>query len=916
MNQDLATDLDYYRFLRRRNLITKKQFETKKQQILDLQDELDQLQRSIQLEKEFRRREAEQKRKRQEKILIQKQNRQIRRDLIFQDTFTDDFDRTFDNAFARLQNITGTIRIINQGATADGLFNEFLIKDRTLTAKPSTFEDFKKLFRIYEEGIFYNYSVPGSKVLIIRPSQIPIVRLKQMFRDGIEHCVFNPILSKLNENLMNCKSKDSIKKYCQRIETLEDLEFIYSKGVPEDKMEEVAKASGHKIVIHNIIGQQILIFNEKGKLGIFNFTNTRPNHIDIGHLALDKDFEIVSEKEIVKLWNKAMKQKQFYMIEGDIKNNIPRRLRLLDKAYRVKDANEDYFDEMNEIVNLNKYKFNATKYPEVNEFIKAGRIVNSWVCPFSDEKPTGHLDMPKAYSQFKKCSHYSGFLGVIHQWRSGSFDRKFIEDHIGIYRFRVLNCTNPLFQKLGLTFGSRHILPSPEILYFMDKGVQVSIDSGVWGSRFDFEFTDKMLEDRRYCLWSGRLGMERTHKNFSFHSDEDWASHLKSEFGDDCFFWEDKKICSVRVPIKNVMTTHHIFAFITSYTRIQMMEAMSKFNINQLVKVVMDGIYFIGEKPMGLEWFREKEIKENSYGGFQWYENERWIGSFPNLSISNNTLMTGQGGAGKTYKIMTDAGFNKILFVTPQHILGGDVKDKYGVNYTTIHKLIGESCQPYLLDHSYPPVLFIDEITQIESTWIDKVFSMYKDSLIILAGDLNSKGQWFQCRNGRPELFSRIWKPKNVDIVCIEGDRRSRDDKLRNLKLIVREVMEKCFVSGDEGEEYVMRTWARKNLPCVEFNDAVKMFSAGDRWIAGTNKTSDKLLENGIVSGWYHQGGFVSFEEKEGYQKRGSFTIHSFQGRTLETGKIFISINDLFEYAMLYTAISRAVNFDQLVFVV
>ena len=108
------------------------------------------------------------------------------------------------------------------------------------------------------------------------------------------------------------------------------------------------------------------------------------------------------------------------------------------------------------------------------------------------------------------------------------------------------------------------------------------------------------------------------------------------------------------------------------------------------------------------------------------------------------------------------------------------------------------------------------------------------------------------------------------------------------------------------------------NVPTVSFDDAVKMFEPGDAWIAGTHKTSDKLLENGVVSGWYKTGGYVSFVDPQdsSYKKRGSFTIHSFQGRTLDEGKIFISINDMFEYAMFYTAVSRAVNYDQLVFVV
>ena len=903
LNPDLATELDYFRLLRRQRVITKREYEREKKKIENRQERLDIEERSRQLQAEFVRREAERKRKLAEARALKREERRVRQNVVFSRIIGENPISDLIDAWKATDRF-GVLRAITPGY-------DFEI----LHTKQS--KDFIRQFYISGSEGGFKFD-EGDRLLIVAPNTLSAVRLRQMFRDGIEHCVFVPILKRLTDAIGTTESKDRKKRLAQRIAKIDELKELYDAGVPEDKMEDVAKASGFKITVHNIIGTEIRVFNENGKCGVIKFTNTRPNHVDVGHVTLDGDFQIVSEKRICDLWKTASKNREFYMIEGDIKDGSPRRLKLLENAYRVKDENEDYFDAMNERIDLNRYKFNASKYPEVNDFIKAGRVINSWVCPFTDEKPTGHLDMPKAYAQFQKCEWYSGFLGVIHQWRSGVFDREFIENHIGMYQVRM-RTTNPLFNKLGISnrLGQEttHILPSPEILYFMDKGVECHCIAGVWGSRMDFEFDDEMLEDRRYCLWSGRLGMERKTRNFSFSASADWASHLKSEFGDDCFYWSDKKICSVRVPVKNVMTTHHILAFITSYVRIQMMEAMSKFNINQLVRVVMDGIYFTGAKPMGLEWFKEKDIKDTKQSGFEWYSDEGFNYGFPSMFVSGNTLLTGQGGAGKTYRIMTDTGFNKILFVTPQHVLGGDVRKTYDVGYTTIHKLIGQDCRPYLEEHAYPPVLFVDEITQISAEWIDKVFKLYKDSLVILAGDVNEKGQWFQCRNGHPGEFSKIWKPTGVDVLCVEGDRRSRDTELKDLKIQVRKVMEKYFVDGDSGEEVVMRMWAKKHLSLVKFADAVKLFSTGDVWIAGTHRTNAKLLENGVCSGWYRKGGFVEFAEKEGYDKRGSFTVHAFQGRTVDTGKIFISVNDLFEYSMLYTALSRAVHYDQLVFV-
>lgn len=752
----------------------------------------------------------------------------------------------------------------------------------------------------------------SERVIVLTSTKIDAKKLIQKFREGISHCVFTPIKNKLNVSLASAKSKDTIQRVKQKIAKIVKLEEEFASGVPENKMELVAVASGFKIIMYDILGMVMNQYNERGRSTI-NFTNTRPNHIEEGMIALNSDSQYVSEDFISDKYAELLQTDEFFMIDGDIKNGCPRKLRTLTEVLEVRDENADYFEDMNKTIGLNKFAFNATKNPAVNAFIKEGRIINAWVTSLSEAIPTGHLDMPKAYTQFKRSPCYDGFLGVIHQWRNGSFTLDFIKEHIGIYKFKVLGDVNELLSKLGMTIGSEYTLPSPEIIYFTRLGVTVEISAGVWGSKMDFDFPAEMLEDRRYCLWSGRLGMERHFKNHSFRCDPMMASHLKADYGNDMFYWEKDGIASIRVANKNVFTYHHILAFITSYTRIQMIDAMLKFDVKKIVKVVLDGIYFVGEKPMGLEWFVEKDIKEHSYNKFNWYEpsNKSFVSN--EMRFNNSTCLTGQGGAGKTYGVLKDTGFNKILFVSPNHCLGGKIAKDYEVAYTTIHKLIGEECEPYYTDHAYPPVIFIDELTQVSSEWIDKAISMYKDSFIFVAGDILENGMWFQCRGGTPGNYSNIWKP-TLPVVEVLGDRRSLDTELAELKVKLREYMKSIYKNGDEDEVYLVKMWAKRHLKITSYDDAVSMFS-NDIWISGTNKTSDNLVVRGVVSGYYKKGGFVSFSEGEHYVKRGSFTCHSFQGQTVEEKKIFISINDLFEWTMLYTAISRARKISQLVFV-
>jgi hypothetical protein len=800
-----------------------------------------------------------------------------------------------------------TIRVMADKEYQTGLdtFSRF-DKLITVRGKDNGYKEFRAAFIAGgSDGGWYIFS--GDTLLVMRSNDINPVRLIQRFRDGISHCVFTPIISKLSTK---DGSASYIKKQAQRLKAVMKLAGLYRNGVPEDKMDEVARAAGMKIVLFDVFGNELAVYNEKSMGAVIKMTNTRENHVDIG-LVVDSDPVEMNQEEMNRLWAETKRLELFYMVDGDFMNGDARRLRTLKGSWCVADPVADACKAFDKELGIMNYKINARKQPLLNDFLKAGRIVNGWSCKLGDSEATACADMPSAYAQFKKCHMYRGFLGHIHQFRhfwDKKFDREFVEEHLGYYEVQLMGGITPLMEKLGMYIGQRLVLFSPELLYFMNDGLQVDITQGAWGSRFDFEFSEDMMKDRKYCIWSGRLGMEREETSHTIPcNSSEWASHLATEHK--VFYWADSKLLTIKKPAKNVFTGHHILGAITAYTRIQMMEAMKQFEPSQLVRVVMDGIYYHGEKPTGLDWFKDKKVvKDDGYSG-GWYVDQDELPIFaPMQRIVRDTLLIGQGGSGKTYSIFNDPGFNSVLFVSPSHILGQDVRNKYNAKYTTIHKLIGIECCPYYKEQRVPPVILVDEITQLPGEWIDEVFEMYPESLILLAGDIDVEGRWFQCRSGNGDNWNEIWKPTSiVDVVEFTEDRRSRDEALKKLKLVIRDAMRACDLEG--GATYQMEDWARKNLPVSTMD-----FQPGDTCIAGTHRTNQKLLDRGIVSGWYKKGGYVSDVELPRYEKRGSFTTHSYQGKTIESGRVWVCIDDMFEYAMLYTAISRAVSFDQIRF--
>lgn len=790
-----------------------------------------------------------------------------------------------------------TARFIGQTFDRDG---EILDKTITVAGGDAGYKSFRQTFAQSDE---YRINV-GEIILVLKPSAISAERLAQRFRDGINHCVFTPIVAKLNSRLTDA-SKETAKRLRQRLNKLASLRVQYALGVPEDKMEEVASTSGIKITLYDVLGVEMNVYNKNGRQGSIAMTNTRENHVDIG-IVVDSDPVTINQSAMIALWKKLRKDKTFYMIDGNFKSGVPAKIRTLGGAWKLEDATREACEKFDKELGLINYKLNATKQPELNDFIKKGRIVNGWSCDImgaEEGEAEGCADMPKAYTQFRKCHMYAGFLGHIHQFRSGVFDREFVESHLGYYSVIIKGGITGLMNRLGMYVGMTSVLFSPELLYFMDDGLEVEITQGAWGSRMDFDFPDYMLEDRRYCTWSGWLGVERDETSHTMSSTPQWASHLAVNHS--VHYWGSHRLLTIKKPAKVKLTAHHIFGGITAYVRIQMMEAMKCFKPENLIRVVMDGIYYKGEKPAELDWFRDKKVRHDT-ASMPWYSTVDFHVAPPMGPISKNSLLTGQGGSGKTYSVLTDKGFNNVLFVSPSHILGQNVFDLYKTKYTTIHKLIGIDCRPYYEENRMPSVIVVDEITQLDAEWIDKVFTMYPSSLIILAGDIDADGRWYQCRSGNGDEWSKIWKPSNVDVIDFTIDRRSRDDELKALKLRIRKIMKKCDL---ECGLFQITEWASRNLPV-----SVLDFKEGDTCIAGTHRTNQKLLNMGIVSGWYKKGGFVSDKELPLYEKRGSFTIHAYQGKTIETGTVWICIDDLFEYAMLYTAVSRAVSFSQIKF--
>lgn len=721
----------------------------------------------------------------------------------------------------------------------------------------------------------------GMKLVFKEFKSVEPKPLKQKFREGIEHCVFTPLINTWSKN--PSKYQETMLK-----KVIKYAEKYGENPVPQEEMEDLAKKLKTTIKINDPIGNPYITYNPIGDRTCI-VSNTRKNHVD----------ETLDEKPIIEISHIDAVKKSKTLRDGEVLEGSfrdPIRIHSFKEIYQVPNPMFEYIDEINQLIP--DVKFDATQYPEINEFILESRIINSGTLKFQEEYDE-HYDLEKAYSQFHLTKYYRGFLGMIHQWRNFTFPptTQFLKEHNGIYKAKIIK-PSPLAKMLGFQENKYYILPLPEWNFHQNTKTDFTIVSGIFGSSFDFRFPESSFKNvplrnydsnnpktsnKPFRIYAGQLSSkfnENDKKLFSVKSSPEFAQHLKSLYKD-VEYDEEEETARIYIEYKKVYTRHHILSFITSYTRIVMMEEMMKFDISNLSGITLDGLYFKGKAPKDLiPQFRPKKSKMSDKQSSPWYIPTENNTNFPLITEFNqNTFLEGPGGSGKTHTILNNKGFNNILYASPTHELGKDKIKEYNIkHYTTIHRLIGENCRSYKDEYGNPSVIFVDEITQIEADFINRIIKLYPNSLIFIAGDVDKEGRHYQCK-----YSNEIWKP-SFPIIQFNEDYRAKTEKLKQMKRELRNYMK------TDPLPYEIKNYVYSKFITIPKEQAITQFK-DDIWIVGTHKYKNTIPHK-------------------------TYTTHSYQGKTIKSPtKLYISIDDMFESTMFYTAMSRVEKEDQLIIV-
>ncbi len=746
----------------------------------------------------------------------------------------------------------------------------------------------------------------------------------------------------------------------------------------------------------------------------FKFINSRWNHLDILHetskttTLLWKDFDKLHKKLIEN--NEYFGYQEYHTIDT-LFTTKGRFIRDSDYANEAKDFIKDN--------NLNFYKMNVKKdNPELTEFIECVIMSNGTrdfrkdlIEKYKYEKLEDtkdeqgdeldedcrcrgirlnkkevkkraradglkHIDMRKAYTNCGCCDMFEGYLGKI--WEFRQTDKI---EALGFYQIKNIKNITPLIKKLGVLYDD-NVYFSQELKYYQKIGITFDIVCGCWGNTIGIDFGEEKDSQGKtrgmykkeeqpdgtmlahYCKWFGIGQITSDKSTLKIDTDnKDWIENLYGRQGDkqaNIKYYkktEDKYTCCIDTPRTDIHHYKHICGAILSYQRILMIQQLTKFkDINNIVRVCVDGIYYKNEEPELIEPFEVKtsiKLGNCPLPHYRWnsveYLYDRHNFKAPKAKKYSNKVEVhiGPGGCGKTHKALTDKGLNNVCYIAHSWKLCRAKAEEYGVETypnqrITKHELRKDTksyVQETLENFS---VLVIDEVSTMTKATQEKIIKYYgKDCKLIFCGDISkTPGKVYQCpafMEGKGEVQGFTIKPE-YQVVEHNKNRRCKDTPsgkaLLELLVILRNLIDNSnckFKTEDLMKGFI----DKHNLSKVENFD----YNAKDLILNRTHKRCRhfdekfkhiekyKILEGfGIKSNIVYEkpkGKEYTIEEgfnnknfvAGGFRVQHGYTIDSIQGETAKE-RLYIDTHSLTDLRHLYTAMSRAKELNQIHFII
>ena len=862
-------------------------------------------------------------------------------------------------------NISGNQRIIikkNNDVLIDQVYN--------ITNATSFWKSHKMDFQVDSEFMIWNDDLnEGDVVHIIftKEKKLPKKYFKQSFLDGkLSHCVLQPILNWVESVIENSQSDSTIKKYSAMKTKIvgkvsedkkgrykDKIGYIqkYKDGVPEADLPALCEDLQIGMNIDQPFSNSTLLFEYRSTrkpLKVFRYINTRLNHIEF-----DEDLKVVNENSVFKCFEpekvadlqvlkniqKELDDNQDFYIYSKNSYGI-NSIQTLDKYYKIESPFSDTVQEWEKYTGLKYCAVDARKYPELHKFINSGTHFNGTI-DFKDTydfknvnlrpKDLKHIDMTKAYTQFKQCKWYDGFCLKITDFRKTSK----IQGN-GLYYIDDLDLSgcSKKFVKLNQTlywFIDQNVYTKEELDCLSSYGAKYNIKYGCWGLKEEFEFNEKMINEKDvivfdekeikvpyYSKWAGMNCMIRDNKNFWCKGDERFFQNINTDA--DIYFADDEARISYRN--KYQFNKKHITAQITAYQRLQMLDQLMVMDLNKIIRICCDGIYFHDHKFEMYKVFSEKEkVTFNNDSCESYLSGLINDGEMDFQCIAEprehykSQIFDGAGGDGKTYgNLFIDQGFINVVYAPHSNKLESAMYKLYKQHFdkklavTNHHRLLNEPFSTVDGEVYRNNVYIIDECSMLTEHQKDYLLTNIRGK-IIFCGDLKcqcdpvSQGEQMTYKN-----INNIAPPSKKNYRFKDDTQLNTCNYLRDCIINKKSFNLKKLPYQKVNKEFVKKNYSKEDIILVsehKFND---------EW-SNTFKDLEKYrVKNNTRD---YKNGDIVFEKMKNVQTelRHGFTIHSVQGETFKN-KIFIDMRKMKSKKIFYTAISRAEYSQQIYLII
>ncbi len=828
--------------------------------------------------------------------------------------------------------------------------------DWTIEEKPTT----RRRRNVMNKTTTIIYWVPDTKLPIPTAPQ----NIYQTFRDNEDNsCFFKGIeqfITAKMEEKSAYRTKDRYKALTNKVNKLKTL---YPNGVPEEKIQEIADTLRISFEIRDMFNSLfITVRPDKKPLTTIRYYNTKENHVEIDKYIgnLNNKIEVESAQELTDMIVEKLQKGEFFYYLGTLFK--PSIVFTQDASYTYKSDQNKIIDKFNKENRL--YDYSIDYRSKLATYIEAGVNYNTH-CSFPEMKKytAKHIeenfieyDMKQAYKQYRNAPHYLGFPTILtppvklYNWNVSKCKK-----YVGYYQVKITGYKNQntknILDIMGLSTGVHYLLTSPEILLFDMYGTIFEFISGSYSYKtIDIELTEEMLENRNYCVWAGKLNSHNETTSRKTICSRSLADILSTKYdsvsineypkGLSDIGFDSKVECKVEYKNEKVPWLGHIGGYITAYTRTNVLVHMLKLQPEDIIGYKLDG--FITKKPIEYLppsiWHTGENLKPTK-AKFDWgfsiysscFENLECL----DLPLFNErvTFLSGEGGTGKSHTILSNM---DAFYVSACWRLNAEKTKEYGCQSLTIHQMLGKGCQSYLNRNAPPPILFIDELTQIHKEWITDLINKCPYSIIYIAGDIDKDGDFYQCKFKDVEPIDDF---TNMDFVKFETNYRCKDNRFLEELRGLRDVMKKSKFNTSTIGKYVTETLKDR---IIDKETLTKIYNTETDWVIcsttdAENSQTDyytKTLKGNKYLCVKHsaehiyqrlQGKEIALKgdikrgeiTEKRYEKREAFTIHSFQGITIKNpDRLFIDLNRIFSPRQLYTALSRAEYREQVYLII